>query len=101
MASEGGEKWILEGDANTAFFHLMANGRRRKKKILSLETETGTTTNTEQILEQIYNFYKQLFGRQPTRHVGCQKMPRLRGVGLIHLRMKNSEDLSPLRKLKQ
>ena len=50
----------------------MANGRRRKK-ILSLETETGTTTNPEQIQEQIYNFYKQLFGRQPTRHVGVSE----------------------------
>jgi mannosylglycoprotein endo-beta-mannosidase len=26
----GGEKWILEGDGNTTFFHLVANGRRRK-----------------------------------------------------------------------
>ena len=27
----GGEKWILEGDNNTNFCHLTANGRRRKK----------------------------------------------------------------------
>ena len=27
----GGEKWILEWDNNTNFFHLSANGRRRKK----------------------------------------------------------------------
>ena len=27
----GVEKQILEGDANTAFFHLSTNGRRRKK----------------------------------------------------------------------
>ena len=71
------------------------------KKILSLETETGTTTNPEQIQEQIYNFYKQLFGRQPTRHVGVSENAWAEGVGLIHLRMKNSQDLSPLRKLKQ
>ena len=32
----GSEKQVLEGDANTAFFHMSANGRRRKKSILSL-----------------------------------------------------------------
>jgi hypothetical protein len=29
----GRENWILKGDANTAFFHSVANGRRRKTKI--------------------------------------------------------------------
>jgi hypothetical protein len=28
----GGEKWILDGDNNTDFFHLAANGRQRKKQ---------------------------------------------------------------------
>lgn len=28
----GGEQWILHGDANTAYFHLIANGKKRKKK---------------------------------------------------------------------
>jgi len=33
----GGEKWILEGDSNTGFFHKCANGRRRKMRISTLE----------------------------------------------------------------
>src|SRR6266498_2608202 len=37
----GGEKWILEGDANTRFFHGVANGRRRKCQIEMLQTEEG------------------------------------------------------------
>lgn len=35
----GGEKWILEGGSNTAFFHKCANGRKRKTTIQSLEDE--------------------------------------------------------------
>jgi hypothetical protein len=29
----------MEGDNNTTFFHLVANGRRRKKLILCIENE--------------------------------------------------------------
>lgn len=30
---QGGEKWVLEGDSNFGFFHLVANGRMREKKL--------------------------------------------------------------------
>ena len=43
----GREKWILKGDANTGFFHLSVKGRRRKKKILSLEDERNVCTDPE------------------------------------------------------
>jgi hypothetical protein len=33
---KAGNKWLLEGDANTHFFHQFANGRRRKNLIYSL-----------------------------------------------------------------
>jgi len=35
----GGDKWILQGDSNMAFFHKCANGRKRKTLIKSLEEE--------------------------------------------------------------
>lgn len=60
----GSEKQVLEGDANTAFFHLSANGRRRKKTILSLEHNGAVVTDQMEIRSIIYEFYKKLFGRQ-------------------------------------
>jgi hypothetical protein len=44
--------WLKLGDTNSKFFHLMANVRKKKNYIYSLQTETGTTTlqgkNTQQ-----------------------------------------------------
>jgi mannosylglycoprotein endo-beta-mannosidase len=37
----GGGEWTLEGDGSTKFFHLVANGRRRKNLIFSLEHDGG------------------------------------------------------------
>jgi mannosylglycoprotein endo-beta-mannosidase len=65
----GGEKWVLEGDSNTTFFHLVANGRRRKKSIISLQHEGVSITDLKKIQEMIYGFYKNLFGSQPERKV--------------------------------
>jgi len=61
----GGEKWVCEGDANTQFFHLVANGRRRKKTITMLESEGVTITDQNEIREAIYAYYRKLFGAQP------------------------------------
>jgi hypothetical protein len=36
----GGVRWLLEGDANTGYFHSIANGRR-KCRIEFLETGYG------------------------------------------------------------
>jgi mannosylglycoprotein endo-beta-mannosidase len=38
----GRQQWILEGDANTAFFHAMANGRRRRCSILVMKDGNET-----------------------------------------------------------
>ena len=61
----GSEKQVLEGDANTSFFHMSANGKRRKKSILSLEHNGGNITDQKQIRGVIEGFYKKLFGQQP------------------------------------
>jgi hypothetical protein len=33
------EKWLLEGDNNTEYFHMIANGRKRKNSILVFTNE--------------------------------------------------------------
>ena len=60
----GGDRWILQGDSNTGYFHLAANGRKRKKTIFSLEEDGVSTTYQELIQKMIYDYYKQLFGNR-------------------------------------
>jgi mannosylglycoprotein endo-beta-mannosidase len=61
----GGEKWILQGDANTSFFHSLANGRRRRKLIVSLEDGDNVISEIEDLKSHITSFYKNLFGSEP------------------------------------
>jgi mannosylglycoprotein endo-beta-mannosidase len=63
--TRGGEKWLLEGDANTAYFHGIANGRKRKCQINSLEDDGDIISGTEALQLHITNFYKKLFGSEP------------------------------------
>ena len=55
-------KFILEGDSNTRYFHSVANGRHRKKRIYSLVQDEGTIEGHEQLKSYITNYYKGLFG---------------------------------------
>ena len=64
-----GVKKILQGDANTKFFHLSANGRRRKQSVLMLEDGGIEVTDPLQIQKMIYDYYKQLFGYREKSNV--------------------------------
>jgi hypothetical protein len=55
------EKEILEGDQNTSYFHAMANKRRRKKQIVSLEGPDGEVNDTKGIIDIVVHYYKNLF----------------------------------------
>ena len=53
---------VVQGDANTQFFHMIANGKHRKKRIFQLEQDEGTIIGQENLKLYITNYYKQLFG---------------------------------------
>ena len=55
-------KTLLEGDDNTRFFHLVANGKHRKQHIYKLENDQGVVIGDDQLKKHITQFYKNLFG---------------------------------------
>jgi mannosylglycoprotein endo-beta-mannosidase len=59
--------WSTLGDANTAYFHAVANGRRRKCNISSLNTSGGVIMDKRLIHEHVYDFYRELLGSSEPR----------------------------------
>jgi mannosylglycoprotein endo-beta-mannosidase len=55
-------QFILEGDSNTRYFHSVANGRHRKKRIHTLVQDEGTIEGQDNLKQYITNYYKNLFG---------------------------------------
>jgi mannosylglycoprotein endo-beta-mannosidase len=55
-------KHIQEGGSNTRYFHLIANGKHRCKKIIQLEQDEGTIIGQENLKTYISEYYKSLFG---------------------------------------
>ena len=51
---------MVQGDANTQFFHLIANGKHRKKSIFQLEQDEGTILGQDNLKTYIIDYYKQL-----------------------------------------
>jgi hypothetical protein len=75
-----GEKWVLQGDANTGHVHGIANGRKKKCTIFSLQHENRVISEEEELRKHIVEYYKKLFGREQSRgiHIG-EEMWRERG----------------------
>jgi hypothetical protein len=55
-------KHIQEGENNTKYFHLIVNGKYRRKTIFQLEQGEGTIIGQENKKNYITDFYKLLFG---------------------------------------
>jgi hypothetical protein len=55
------KKWLLEGDNNTAYFHRIANGRKRKNTMYSLKKDDINIQGTTDLLEHASEYYKGLF----------------------------------------
>ena len=54
---------ILQGDDNTKYFQLVANGKRRKTRIFRLEQDEGIIEGDENLKKYITKYYKGLFGQ--------------------------------------
>jgi hypothetical protein len=52
---------IVDGDRNTAYFHAVANQRRRKKQISVLDGPSGPITEVKDMLTVATDYYKDLF----------------------------------------
>jgi hypothetical protein len=53
---------ISEGDNNTRYFHMIANGKRRKTRVFRLEQEEGVIEGEKALKDYITKYYKDLFG---------------------------------------
>ena len=51
-------------DRNTAYFHAVANQRRRKTLIHSLDGPNGPVTEVDEMLKVASDFYKDLFKKE-------------------------------------
>ncbi|KAE8802764.1 putative NOT transcription complex subunit VIP2 [Hordeum vulgare] len=57
----GTQKWVLQGDTNTAYFQAIANGRRRRNSIPLQWNGVTLLQSSTDIREHVDNFYKALF----------------------------------------
>ncbi|XP_059306453.1 uncharacterized protein LOC132057879 [Lycium ferocissimum] len=56
-------KWLKEGDCNTAYFFTSAKSRKAQNLIITLQNENGDTVSTEAgIEEEVLGFYNNLLG---------------------------------------
>ena len=55
-------KQLLEGDANTKYYHLVANGRHGKTCIFQLEDGDRVICGDAELKKHITTYYKNLFG---------------------------------------
>jgi len=67
---------LLQGDNNTKYFQLLANGRHRKTKIYQLEQDEGTIIGDDNLKDYITNYYKKLFGEPMHNYFSLQEERR-------------------------
>jgi len=56
------EQWLLKGDNNTSYFHRVANGRKRKNRIITFECDGNIIEGDEDLLQHASDYYAELFG---------------------------------------
>lgn len=63
------EKWLLEGDSNSSYFHKVANGRQRKNTIISLEKDGKIIEGDDNLLRHATEYYSELFGPEVEHNI--------------------------------
>ena len=85
--------WIQEGDANTAFFHLHANGRKRKNHIFKLKKDSETVTDPRDMEMMATNHFVDMLGQPVQRgHTLDLAALNLPAVDLEELELPFSEE---------
>uniref|UniRef100_A0A453S4S3 Reverse transcriptase domain-containing protein n=1 Tax=Aegilops tauschii subsp. strangulata TaxID=200361 RepID=A0A453S4S3_AEGTS len=64
---QGTQNWVLEGNANTAYFQAIANSRRRRNSIPLLWDGETLLQRPEDIRAHVDGFYRDLFSASPRR----------------------------------
>jgi hypothetical protein len=54
-------KELLEGESNTKYFQLIANGKHRKTRIFQLQHDDKIIESEKELNEYVTNYYKDLF----------------------------------------
>jgi hypothetical protein len=54
-------KELLEGDSNTKYFQLIANGKHRKTRIFQLQHEDQIIKGEKELSDYVMSYYKNLF----------------------------------------
>jgi mannosylglycoprotein endo-beta-mannosidase len=68
----GGVNWILKGDSNSRYFHGVANGRKKKCAIFSLEEEGREIRDPAELKTHVEAYYKELFGKEPEGSISLE-----------------------------
>jgi hypothetical protein len=55
-------KELLEGDSNTKYFHMVANGKHRKNRIFQMHNSDRMLYEDRELKSHITRYYKDLFG---------------------------------------
>ncbi|KAL9237106.1 hypothetical protein vseg_011694 [Gypsophila vaccaria] len=64
MAQKLKGKWVLEGDANTTYFHAILKGRRDQNKVRLLEDMDGVICDNPQAIKTAFlNYYQNILGQ--------------------------------------
>ena len=67
--------WIMDGDCNTKYFHLMVKWRGRKKSIKGLPLEGWWVKDPWRIKDEVKKFFSKEISRRGERSISLDGMP--------------------------